>query len=124
MKRKSSERKEVKEAGEELTLHSKGSESLKVEKKRRRLEKKKRTERVRSGDRRRVKRVHSGKGYEKVRRGSERRRGKKWGDRVPTTKPCTKGANRQLRKKQRSKKGSKGGKGSKGSKGSKGKKGK
>jgi hypothetical protein len=65
------------------------------------LEKKKRTERVRRSDRGREKRVPNGKGDVKVRVVSPRRRGKKWGDRVATTKPCTKGANRQLRKKGR-----------------------
>jgi len=62
-------------------------------------EKKRRKERVREKDRNVEKRVHDGKGYVKVRRGNERARGKKWGEFVKTRKPCTKGANRQLRKK-------------------------
>lgn len=64
-------------------------------------EKKRRTQRVRPGDRNVEKRVHDGKGYVKVRRSNERARGKKWGERVKTRKPCTKGANRQLRKKKK-----------------------
>lgn len=61
-------------------------------------EKKLRTDRVRRGDRNVEKRVHDGKGYVKVRVGNERGRGKKWGELVKTRKPCTTGANRQLRK--------------------------
>lgn len=61
-------------------------------------EKKQRTQRVRKGDRNVEKRVHDGKGYVKVRVGNERGVGKKWGEFVKTCKPCTKGANRQLRK--------------------------
>ena len=61
-------------------------------------EKKLRTQRVRRGDRNVEKRVHDGKGYVKVRLGNERAIGKKWGEFVKTRKPCTTGANRQLRK--------------------------
>lgn len=62
-------------------------------------EKKRRTDRVRRGDRNEEKRVHDGKGYVKVRVGNERGVGKKWGELVKTRKPCTSGANRQARKK-------------------------
>lgn len=60
---------------------------------------KKRTEKVLRSDRNVEKRVHDGKAYVPVRIANERARGKTWGERVKTRKPCTKGANRQLRKK-------------------------
>lgn len=66
-----------------------------------RLGKKKREDRVREGDRGSEKRVPDGKEYVKVRVVSPRRRGKKWGERVATKKPCTKGANRQANKKKK-----------------------
>ena len=62
-------------------------------------EKKKRRDRVRSRDRGQEKRVPNGRGYRKVKVVAEGLRGKRWGERVPTTKPCLRGANRQLRSK-------------------------
>jgi ribosomal protein S19 len=50
-------------------------------------EKKKRTDKVRAGDRNVEKRVHQGKGYIKVLVTNERARGKKWGEFVKTRKP-------------------------------------
>lgn len=61
--------------------------------------KKRRTETVRPGDRNVEKRVHDGRRYVPRTRANERALGRKWGEFVKTHKPCTKGANRQLRKK-------------------------
>lgn len=90
-------------------------------KERRRREKKERTEKVLRGDRSKRKRVPIGKGEVRTQVVNVRRVGKKWGDRVATTKPCTKGANRQLAKKKAAvvKKVKTGTKGTKGSKGKK-----
>jgi ribosomal protein S19 len=60
-------------------------------------EKKRRTEKVRRGDRNVEKRVHQGKGYAKVTVSNERGRGKKWGEFVKTRKPCTMGALRKTK---------------------------
>jgi ribosomal protein S19 len=50
------------------------------------VEKKKRTDRVRLEDRNVEKLVHQGKGYKKVVLTNERARGKKWGEFVKTRK--------------------------------------
>lgn len=62
-------------------------------------EKKKRSERVHRSDRGQEKRVPTGRGFRKVKVVAEEMRGKRWGERVATTKPCLRGANRQLNKK-------------------------
>lgn len=54
------------------------------------IERKRRTDRVRRADRSVEKRVHTGKGYAKVRRVDPRRCGKRWGEFVGTHKPRVK----------------------------------
>jgi hypothetical protein len=97
--RSSNKKDEVQKRRRTTTKSKRREKTTEARKRRGRLEKKERTGRVRRWDRTREKRVPDGRGYGKVRVVSPRRRGKKWGDRVPTKKPCTKGANRQLRKK-------------------------
>jgi ribosomal protein S19 len=61
------------------------------------MQRKKRSERVRSEDRNQVCGVHNGKTYVKRQVVNPRYLGLKWGERAKTRKPCTKGANKQVK---------------------------
>ena len=58
-----------------------------------------RTEYVAREDRNQPRAVHNGRTFVKRKRTSEDAVGRRWGDRVKTRKPCTKGANKRLRRK-------------------------
>jgi ribosomal protein S19 len=66
-------------------------------KKRRRMQRKKRTDYVKSEDRNQVCAVHNGKTYVKRELVNPMYVGLKWGERAKTRKPCRKGANKNLK---------------------------
>jgi hypothetical protein len=61
------------------------------------MERKKRGDRVQAEDRNQVCGVHNGKTYVKRLLVNPRYVGLKWGERAKTRKPCTKGANKQVK---------------------------
>ena len=58
-----------------------------------------RTDYIVGEDRNQPREVHNGRTYVKRKRTNEEAVGRRWGDRVKTRKPCTKGANKRLRRK-------------------------
>lgn len=82
--------------GFDSRLNLKKKEEEKREKGRR-MQRKKRGNRVEVGDRNQVCGVHNGKTYVKRQVVNPRYVGLKWGERVKTRKPCRKGANKQLK---------------------------
>ena len=64
---------------------------------------KKRSERVKEGDRNKVCRVHNGKREVKRQLTNPRYVGRKWGERAKTRKPCRKGADKQAKARTRRK---------------------
>lgn len=64
------------------------------------MKRKKRWERIRTEDRNQVCGVHNGKAYVKRQLVNPRYVGLKWGERAKTRKPCTKGADKQVKARQ------------------------
>lgn len=64
------------------------------------MKRKKRWERIQTEDRNQVCGVHNGKAYVKRQLVNPRYVGLKWGERAKTRKPCTKGADKQVKARQ------------------------
>jgi len=72
------------------------------------MKRKNRYEKIEREDRNQVCGVHNGKTYVKRQLANPRYVGLKWGERAKTRKPCTKGANKQVKARQARRKQGKG----------------